>query len=94
MPARYVFKPSAERDLASLPERVREQFAALLPEILAHPTKPSAVLNTKQMWGTRTLWRFYIGKYRGIYQWDGDVVRFVMFDHRSKVYNRLSELGL
>lgn len=42
----------------------------------------------KQMRGHPGFWRLTVGRWRGIYHFDGQVVRFYMFGNRATVYQQ------
>lgn len=92
--APYAFKASAERELARLPRHARVDFWRAVDLVLESPTRPRPGLDIRQIRGTKSIWRLRFGVYRALYQWDGRTVRFVLIEHRHRVYGRLDELGL
>jgi mRNA-degrading endonuclease RelE of RelBE toxin-antitoxin system len=88
VPFPVLFKPDALRDLARLPRsaQLRSLFASGL--VGQTPTRPSPQLLIKQMRGHQGFWRITVGKWRGIYHFDGQVVRFYMFGDRATIYQQ------
>jgi mRNA-degrading endonuclease RelE of RelBE toxin-antitoxin system len=39
-----------------------------------------------QLEGSRALWTLKVGRYRGIFRWDGNEARFIRFGPRGQVY--------
>ncbi len=92
--APYVFKGRAERELGRLSRQARIEFWRAVDRLLVSPTRPGPGLDIRQFRGTKTIRRRRFGPYRALYQWDGQTVRFVLIEHRRRVYGRLAELGL
>ncbi len=90
----YAFKASAGRELARLPRHARVEFRRAVDLLLGSPTRPGPGLDIRRIRSTKTIWRLRFGVYRALYHWDGRTVRFVLIEHRQRVYGRLNELGL
>lgn len=88
MPYPVLFKQEALRDLARLPRGVQLRFLFALGHVGQTPTRPSPQLMIKQMRGHPGFWRLTVGRWRGIYHFDGQVVRFYMFGNRATVYQQ------
>jgi mRNA-degrading endonuclease RelE of RelBE toxin-antitoxin system len=88
--ALVTFSPEAVASFRRLPPEARTQFDRILvafgaPGRLRLPG-PYPV---HQLEGAPSLWTLRIGRYRGIFRWDGHEVRFVRFGPRGGVYQRL-----
>ncbi len=79
--------PSAQRELARLPERERKRVDKRIQSLASEP-RPSG---TKTIQGSKGLLRLRVGDYRVIYETEDDqlVVIVVKVGHRSKVYRQL-----
>lgn len=88
MPFPITFKASAARELAKLPREAQLRFLFAFTLLSAAPTRASHKLSIKQMRGHPGFWRVAIGPWRGVYQFDGSVVRFYVFGHRATVYTQ------
>ncbi len=88
MPYPVRFQRSAAQDLARLPREAKLRFLFAFGLLSRFPTRPSPQLRIKQIRGHAGFWRLAIGQWRGIYYFDGAVVRFYMFGPRGDVYNQ------
>jgi mRNA-degrading endonuclease RelE of RelBE toxin-antitoxin system len=88
VPFPVVFKPEAARDLARLPRSAQLRFLFAFGVVSVSPTRPSPQLLIKQLRGRPGFWRVTVGRWRGIYHFDGKCVRFFMFGERATVYQQ------
>ena len=86
MPAKFFFKPSAEREFRSLPREIQRRFAKAFEALAEEPTRARPGLDVKPLRGVKATWRLRVGDYRGIYEVEPGKVRFTRFGHRSNVY--------
>ena len=82
------FKASVARELAKLPREAQLRFLFAFTLLSVSPTKATPRLSVKQMRGHLGFWRIAISPWRGVYQFDGSVIRFYLFGHRSTVYTQ------
>ena len=89
-------KPSALREFSGLDGSAQGAFDEAIAVLRrsTNPLRPADPRDIKQMRRAKMRWRLKIGRYRGIFRWDGAVVDFVMFDPRRRVYDRLYERGV
>ncbi len=78
-------KPSARKELESLPDRVLARVVSKL-EALAHDTRPAGC---KKLKGYRDQWRIRIGDWRVVYIIDDQtrLVSVTRIAHRREVYD-------
>ena len=87
MPYRIEFRPAAQRELAALPQRIREHVGAANAGLAANP-RPFGV---KKLRGAQNVYRIKAGpgkQYRVLYQIRDEVllVLVVSVGHRKDVY--------
>ncbi len=89
-------KPSALREFSALDPDVQRAFdvAFHVLQESPNPLRPSEPLDLKQLRRAKLHWRLKVGRHRAVFRWDGAVLEVVMVDHRRRVYDRLSELGV
>jgi mRNA interferase RelE/StbE len=87
MAYRVVFRRSAARELASLPQPIRGRVTRAVDALATNPRPPGAKLLREP--GGR--WRLRVGDYRVLYRVDDDrvVVVVVRVRHRSIAYRGL-----
>jgi mRNA-degrading endonuclease RelE of RelBE toxin-antitoxin system len=83
-----VFKREALRDLSRLPRNAQLRFLFAFGALGQTPTRPSPQLLVKQMRDRPGFWRLAVGQWRGVYSFDGQVVRFYIFGDRSTLYQQ------
>lgn len=83
---RVVLKPSASKELAALPRHIQVRFARVVHELESDPFRCRSKLDVLRMQGAPARYRLRLGDHRGIFEVEGDVVRFLRFGHRSTVY--------
>lgn len=81
-----VFKTSAARELSKLPREAQTRFLFAFGLLSISPTRPSPQLRIKQMRGHPGFWRLAVGPWRGVYHFDGEMIRFYIFGHRATIY--------
>jgi len=79
-----IYKPSADKTLRKLPEKVQRRIAAATEALADDPRPPGA----KELQGADELWRIRIGEYRVVYtiQDEALIVLIVRVAHRKDVY--------
>ena len=84
--ARYAisFRPSADRQLAKLPQDVQRRIVAVV-DALADAPRPLGVVKIA---GDDNLWRIRVGDYRVVYEIHDDrlMVLVIRVAHRKDVY--------
>ena len=93
---RIYLKPSAVRELESLPRPIAEAFREAITEMRSSRSATRLRLDVQRLRGTRTLWRLRVGPlpYRGVYRLVGNEVEVLMFGHRGQIYRRLPRTRL
>lgn len=86
MPFPITFKSSAFRELSGLPKEAQLRFLFAFTRLSRGPTRAAPGLPIKQLRGHPGFWRLTIGPWRGVYHFDGAIIRFYVFGHRSSVY--------
>ncbi len=86
MPDSIAFKASATRKLAKLPREVQLRFLFAFSLLALAPTKAVPGLEIKQMRGHPSFWCLAVGRWRGVYHFDGAVIRFHAFGARATIY--------
>jgi mRNA-degrading endonuclease RelE of RelBE toxin-antitoxin system len=81
-------KREALQDLKRLPRDAQLRILFAIGLVSHAPTRPSPRLSIKQMRGHAGFWRLAVGPWRGVYHFDGEVVRFYMFGHRATIYQQ------
>ena len=82
---RVLISRSAEREPGHLPRDVQRRFADAFDELEKDP-RSSPGLDIKPLRGMKGAWRLRIGSYRGVFELDGEGLRFTRFGHRKDVY--------
>jgi mRNA interferase RelE/StbE len=84
MPYAVIYKPSADKALRQLPEKVQRRIAAATEALAGDPRPPGAV----KLHGTEDLWRIRVGQYRVVYtvQDEALIVLVLRVAHRKDVY--------
>jgi mRNA interferase RelE/StbE len=79
-----IYKPSADRALRKLPEKVQRRIAAATDALADDPRPPGCV----KLQGKDDLWRIRVGPYRVVYaiQDEALIVLVVRVAHRKDVY--------
>lgn len=79
-----IYKPSADRALRKLPDKVQRRIAAATDALAGDPRPP----NAKKLEGADDLWRIRVGEYRVVYtiQDEALIVLVVRVAHRKDVY--------
>lgn len=81
------FKPSADKQLAKLPQDVQRRIVAAVDD-LANDPRPAGVVKIA---GDDNLWRIRVGDYRVVYEIHDDrlLVLVIRVAHRKDVYRGL-----
>ncbi len=87
MPYAVEFLPSAQRQLAALPQEARRRIARKIETLRENPRPPGAMLFHAE----DRLYRLRIGDYRVIYTIEGRrlVVLVIRIGHRKDIYRDL-----
>ncbi len=96
MAYRFSFREPSDEEYLSLPLRVRRTFEEVLPSLLEHPLRSGLGYSVEQVRGHPGIWKLKLTDFpprvfRGIYEVDGDLVRFLGFGPRPGFYGRLRE---
>lgn len=81
-----VFKTDAAREFDRLPRTAQLRFLYAFGLLARTPTRASPQLSIKQMRRHPGFWRLSIARWRGVYHFDGETIRFYIFGERPTVY--------
>jgi mRNA interferase RelE/StbE len=84
VPYAVIYKPSADKALRKLPEKVQRRIAAATEALGEDPRPPGS----KKLEGADDFWRIRVGLYRVVYtiQDEALIVLVVRVAHRKDVY--------
>jgi mRNA-degrading endonuclease RelE of RelBE toxin-antitoxin system len=84
---RVTLTPEGITSFRRLPPEVRESFDKVLVDLeRTERLRIPGAWTVHQLEGSRALWTLKVGRYRGIFRWDGTEVRFIRFGRRGQVY--------
>lgn len=91
-----VFRAPSDHEYLALPPRVRQAFEEICPALVRQPFRSGLGHSVGQVRGYPGLWRLKLTDFpprlfRGIYEVDGEIVRFLGFGPRPDFYRRLHE---
>lgn len=96
MARQIVFRTPSDDEYLSLPLRVRQVFEEICPHLVSQPFRSERGYSVGQVRGYPGLWKLKLTDFpprvfRGVYEVDGEIVRFLGFGPRPDFYRRLRE---
>lgn len=88
MPFPIKFKASAARELVRHPQEAQLRLLFAFTRLTIRPTRVGPGLEVKQLRGHPGFLRLTVGPWRGASHFDGSVIRFYAFGHRSSIYTQ------
>jgi mRNA-degrading endonuclease RelE of RelBE toxin-antitoxin system len=84
---RVTLTPEAITSFRRLPPEVRGSFDHVLMDLeRTERLRIPGAWTVHRLEGSRAVWTLKVGRYRGIFRWDGNEVRFIRFGPRGQVY--------
>ena len=83
---RIVFERRAEKEMDSLPVHVQRRFHRALAELSRDPFRNRPGCDVRRLGGEPGAFAIRVGAYRGMFEIEGETIRFSSFAHRSVAY--------
>lgn len=81
---RYDFTRQAERIFLKLPSNLRKR---ILQKVEYYLSQPNPLIYADRLAGTQTpTFRFRVGDYRVIFDWEGESILILSVGHRREIY--------
>ena len=95
MARRAVARPPADKEFLALPPRARLEFEEVLPSLVRQPFRSGPGFTVQEVRSHPGVWKVKLTAlppriFRGVYEVDGNVVRFLAFGPRPDFYRKLT----
>jgi hypothetical protein len=79
--------PEGRSSFKRLPDEAKLGFDSIILRLVVSKTlRLPGRYPTHQLEGGRQLWTMKVGRFRGVYRWDGEEIRFIRFGDVATVY--------